>query len=343
MLAHLAMLVAHSLLRSVEDAEGEPRFIMLETIREYALEQLAASGEEADVRARHAAYCLGFAEAAVPHLRGPNQVRWLDWLEADHDNMRAAFEWLLASGNMEEALRLAGALHWFWDRRGYLSEGRERLQTALDASMIGVEPSPSLQRARAWALVGAAALAFDQGDHAVVGKFAEESTTLFRQLNDCHGLALALLRLAFVRGMSDPRQANDLLSEGRAQAFATGDPWFIGLAQFVSAQALLFGTGDHVAARGFINEALPALQRSGDPYLIAHSLGISGLIYLTIGDVAAARTSLERSLATVRRLRDARSTAIIAATTADIARCQHDYACAAELYSESSSAVPRIG
>ena len=75
------------------DGDGEPRFAMLETIREYALEQLRSSGEEASIRARHAAYYLGLAEAAAPQLRGAGQVRWLDWLEADHDNLRAAGEW----------------------------------------------------------------------------------------------------------------------------------------------------------------------------------------------------------------------------------------------------------
>src|SRR5919206_3974782 len=93
--------------------------------------------------------------------RGPEQVRWLDWLEADHDNLRAAFEWYLGSGGIEEALRLAGALHWFWDRRGYLDEGRARIQAALDAAANVPAPSDSLLRARAWALIGAAALAFD--------------------------------------------------------------------------------------------------------------------------------------------------------------------------------------
>jgi predicted ATPase/DNA-binding CsgD family transcriptional regulator/transcriptional regulator with XRE-family HTH domain len=346
-LAEVTVLVEQSLIRQYADAAAigypEPRFNMLETIREYALEQLTASGEEMATRARHAAYYLGLAESAVPRLRGPEQVRWLDWLEADHDNLRAACEWYLGSGGIEEGLRLAGALHWFWDRRGYLDEGRARIHAALGAAATIADPADSLLRARAWALAGAAALAFDQGDHAAVAVLAEESAGLFRQLGDSSGLALALLRLAFARSAAEPQQARGLLAEAIEHARATGDPWFVGLALFVSAQAALFGAGDRAAARACITEALPALQMSGDPYLLAHGLGTLGLIELADGDLAAARASLEHGLAVVRTLRDTRSAAIIAATTADAARCQGEYARAAELYSESLALYHALG
>lgn len=117
-------MVEQSLIGEYMDAEGEPHFIMLETIREYALEQLAVSGEEPSIRARHAAYDLSLAEAAVPQLRGLGQLRWLDWLEADDDNLRAACTWYRATDGVEEALRLVGPLYGFWYRRGYLDEGR---------------------------------------------------------------------------------------------------------------------------------------------------------------------------------------------------------------------------
>jgi predicted ATPase/DNA-binding CsgD family transcriptional regulator/transcriptional regulator with XRE-family HTH domain len=343
MLTDMTVLVEQSLIRQSTDAEGEPRFAMLETIREYALERLAASGEEMTTDARHAAYYLELAEAAVPRLRGPEQVRWLDWLEADHDNLRAAFEWCLASGDIEKALRLVSSLHWFWDRRGYLDEGRARIGAALDAAASVGDTSDSLLRARAWALVGAAALAFDQGDRAAVAAFAEESAALFRQLRDRTGLTLALLRLAFARSAADPGQARELLAEAQWQARATGDPWFVGLALFVSAQAVLFGAGDAAAARTLIAEALPALQASGGLYLLAHGLGTLGQVELANGNLAAARASLEQGLALVRTLRDRRSVALIAATAADAARCQGEYARAAELYSESLALYHELG
>ena len=342
-LADVTVLVEHSLIRQDADAEGEPRFGMLETIREYALEQLTASGEEATMRAQHAAYYRDLAEAAVPGLRGPEQGRWLDWLEADHDNLRAAYEWYLGSGGIEEGLRLAGALHWFWDRRGYLDEGRARIRAALEAAGNAPSPRSTLRQARAWALVGAAALAFDQGDHAAAAAFAEESAALFRQLDDSRGLTLALLRLAFASSAAEPQQARVVLAEAQRHARAAGDRWFVGLALFVSAQAALFGANDLASARACMTEAVPALQASGDPFLLAHGLGTRGLIDLADGDVAAARVSLEQGLALVRTLRDRRSVALLAATTADVARCQRDYARAAELYSESLGLYHELG
>jgi predicted ATPase/DNA-binding CsgD family transcriptional regulator len=342
-LANVTVLVEQSLIRQSADAEGEPRIAMLETIHEYALEQLTANGEETTTRTRHAAYYLGLAQAAEPHLRGPEQVRWLDWLETDHDNLRAACEWFRASDRVEEALRLAGALHWFWDRRGYLDEGRARIQVVLDAAANVGDASDSLLRARAWALVGAAALTFDQGDRAAVAAFAEESAALFRQLGESSGLTLALLRLAFARSAADPQQARELLAEAIEHARVAGDPWFLGLALFISAQAALFGAGDTAAARGCVTEALPALHASGDPYLIAHGLMTLGLIDLADGDMEAARESGEHGLAVIRTLRDTRSVALIAATTADVARCQGDYVRAAELYSESLALYHELG
>ncbi|MEO8285193.1 MAG: LuxR C-terminal-related transcriptional regulator [Chloroflexota bacterium] len=342
----MTALVEQSMVRQNIDAEGEPRIVMLETIGEYALEQLRANGEETISRARHADYYLGLAEAAMTKLRGPEQVRWLDRLEADHDNLGAACEWLHESGRVNDELRLTAALHWFWDRRGYFDEGRRRIQIALEI-VTGVDGpddvNDSLLRARAWALVGAATLAFDQGDRAAVQKPAEEAAALFGQLNDQRGLTLSLLRLAFAYSASEPYRARDLLDAARKHARASDDLWFVGLSLFVSAQAALFGNCDTVAARDFITEGLPALQSSGDPYMLAHGMGTLGLVDLADRDFAGARNAFEDSLAIARTLRDTRSVALFAATTADIARCQGDYLRAAELYSESLALYHELG
>ena len=349
-LAAVTALLEQSFLYRPADRDGEPRIAMLETIREYALEQLRASGEDAAIGARHAAYYLGLAEAATPQLRSAAQVAWLDWLEADHDNLRAAGDWFAHAGQIEEELRLAAALHWFWDRRGYLDEGRARIRRALAAAQrakVGEDGEEgqtiALLRTRAWALISAAALAFDQGDHAVVAAAAEECLPLFEQLGDHGGQALALLRLAFVASAVEPARARNQLAAARTHAAAAGDPWFIGLALFVSAQAALFGQGDAAAARMYITEALPALEPSGDIYLLGHGLGTLGLVELADGDLPAARAALECGLGLVRELRDTRSIAILAATTADAARCQGDYTRAAELYSESLALYQEIG
>jgi predicted ATPase/DNA-binding SARP family transcriptional activator len=128
----MAALVEQSLLRQDERAEGQPYFTMLETIREYGLEQLVTSGELADVQRRYTSYYVAMAETAEPELRGPHQVAWLDRLEREHDNLRAALARCLATaGQAELGLRLAARLGWFWYLHGHLSEGRRWLQQAL--------------------------------------------------------------------------------------------------------------------------------------------------------------------------------------------------------------------
>ncbi len=127
LLDQVASLVDKSLLRPPGVAAGEQRFMMLETLREYALAQLEASGEGETVRQRHAAFYLAVAELAEPHLQGPNQASWLDQLEAEHDNFRAALGWALRPGSSRDAtelaVRLAAALAEFWWPRGHCVKG----------------------------------------------------------------------------------------------------------------------------------------------------------------------------------------------------------------------------
>ena len=154
-------LVDKSLLHQEEQASGEPRFGMLETIREYGLECLTASGEEHAIRRAHADYYLALVEAAEPALTGPEQATWLDRLETEHDNLRAALRWAEESGETGIGLRLAGALCQFWLGRSYLSEGRERLTRLL--LLAGAFAGTT---ARAKALTGAGHLAHNLGDYA---------------------------------------------------------------------------------------------------------------------------------------------------------------------------------
>jgi predicted ATPase len=142
----LEALLDGSLLRRETGPAGEPRFTMLETIRHYALARLREAGEERSAQAQHAAHYLALAEAAEPHLRGADQVLWLDRLEADHANLRAALGWLLEAGDGSAALRLAAALGRFWWTRGYLSQGRRWLERALAAAACTISTeTPRLQ------------------------------------------------------------------------------------------------------------------------------------------------------------------------------------------------------
>src|SRR5829696_5077666 len=151
-------LLEKSLLRREQGADGEPRFVMLETVHEYAREKLEESGEAEEVKRRHAEYFVALAEEAHPELKGQDQLEWLQRLEAEHDNTRAALTWALRQEKVELGLRLAGALQRFWWTRGYDSEGRRWLEGALAMDGRGSVES------RAMALAGVGALASHQGD-----------------------------------------------------------------------------------------------------------------------------------------------------------------------------------
>ncbi len=184
----LASLVDKSLLRSEQGAE--PRFSMLETIRAYGLEQLAAVGETEASRRRHAAHYLVVAQRAEPALTGAEQGTWLARLEGEHDNLRAALQWSRDSGESALGLRLAGALWRFWYVRGHLSEGRAWLDGLLALTTSDKEPDVAAIRAKA--LTGAGVLANIQGDYDRATVLCEESLTLYRRLDDTRGAAVAL-------------------------------------------------------------------------------------------------------------------------------------------------------
>ena len=190
-LDNLQSLVDKSLVRHT----GE-RFWMLETIREFALERLEASGEPDELRRRHAEHYLAIAEEAAPHLRdialqGPGE--WLDRLEQDHDNFRAALDHLQAADETQAVLQMTGALAELWYQRGHLTEGRRRVEDALRA-----DDRPTAARARA--LIGAADLAEVTGDVTARRKRAEEAVALNRAIRDPQGTADSMWRLGSAVG-----------------------------------------------------------------------------------------------------------------------------------------------
>src|SRR5207237_980763 len=130
----IMLLLDKSLLYQEGDTDDEPRFIMLQTIREYGMERLAERCEAENLRRQHARFFLALAEAAEPELRGPRQAHWLARLDDEHDNLNAALAWSHAAADGETGLRLAGALWWFWHRRGYMNEGRGWIEEVLTDS-----------------------------------------------------------------------------------------------------------------------------------------------------------------------------------------------------------------
>ena len=337
----LAGLVDKSLVVVMPPMGPDPstRYRLLETIRHYAHEKLAASGESAQVHDRHLAWYLALAERAVPELKGRAAAQWLRRLEVDHDNLRAALRWTQTAGRVEAGWRLAAALHWFWERRGYLSEGRAWLKTVLAAPTE--TGGPTLMRARAHALLGAAALAFDQGDWAEAAVQAEESAALFRGVDDRAGLTLALLRLGFAVGPASDR-GRQLQAEALALAETVEDPWTVGITHYVVGQGAYF-RADYPAARQHLDQALRRLRAVGDVLFLPRVLSTLGGMDLGLGEYSQARTRLEEALTLVQATNDPRAIALVAATLGDAARCQGDYARAEEVYQESLALYRALG
>jgi len=266
----LADLADQSLLRSDEQPDGEARFMMLETIREYGLERLTASGEGETTRRGHAAYYVALAEEAAPALRGPEQAVWLARLEAEHDNLRAALRWSLCEGGARlPGVRLAGALWRFWVMHGHLSEGRRWLEAALDTGDAAPAVPDSL---RAHILNAAGNLAYLQDDYGRAVALFEESLVLRRTLGDKQGVANALMALAHIAyRQDDPDRAGLLYREGLQLAWDLGDQWLTaysleGLAAVAAVQghaaraAQLFGAAETL--RETVGAPLAAADRA---------------------------------------------------------------------------------
>jgi tetratricopeptide (TPR) repeat protein len=215
----VASLVDKSLVRQSEQVDGDPRYGMLQTIREYRLEQLAARGEAAAVRDAHAAHFLAMAhvaEAAADGLEGP---RWMGWYALEHANLGEALAWLEASGQIEAALCLAYKLGFCWEQRGYLGEIQDWLERLLARGGDNVAPG-----VRAKALVETGALALGQADFVRVGELCAPALTLARQIGDRLGAAEALSQLGIAHARQGHyRRAEAHLAEALALRRAVGD------------------------------------------------------------------------------------------------------------------------
>jgi predicted ATPase/class 3 adenylate cyclase len=293
----IAALVDKSLLKQVEGIDGEPRFIMLETIREYALERLTTSGEAEALRRQHAEYCLELAEMAEPKIHSPEQQTLVDRLEMEHDNLRAALAWSQQATDVEVGPRLAGALHWFWFLRGYYNEGRTWLENALARS------SRAALAVRAKALRGAGRMA-QVDDLAKAHALYEESLKLLRKLGDKHGSADLLNDLAWIayyQGDATTRLARS--RESLELYRQLDDRWGIAsaLLNFVLAE------GDHSnyeQAQKHLEESLALFRQFGDIRGIGGALVGWGSLARVRGDDEQAIALFEESLALFRQLGD---------------------------------------
>lgn len=331
----LAHLTDKSLIQA--DGEDEIRWGILETIRQYSWERLVESGEDLEFRRRHRDWFVALVEGIEPNLRGPDQGMWLDRLETEHDNLRAVLEWSHTDGQSAEAgLRLAGALERFWVVRGYFTEGRARLETAL-SDTSGDPP------ARAMALHGAGVLAGHQGDYERADARCQEALVLWQKLGDKLGMALAtnmLGQVARTRGNYD--RAGHLLEESLILSREVGDKWALALT-LNSLGVVARGRGEYERASALHEESRALRNELGDQKGLAVSLERLGVVALYQGDLARAKTLLEDSLAIGRDVGDRLSIASAKCDLGLTALYQGDYQQAKSLEEEGLALFRELG
>jgi non-specific serine/threonine protein kinase len=302
-ITQIGSLVDKSLLLVGEPLGDEPRFGMLETIREFALEQLQASGANESARKRHAAFFLDLAERAAPELTGPSQIVWMTRLEREHANLLAALDWLAARGEGDAELRLAVALQRFWRSRGYPREGRRRLEGAL--ARIPDAP-PTL---RMLALDGAGFFAQQREDVERAVALHEEALSLARSLADERQAALILNNLgALATRQRDDVRAAALLEESLAASRRCGDAWITALTLY-KLGVLRLTQGREEQATAHLREALAAFRDLGDRRSVA--IVLTELACPPAADEPvsdSARSLLEEGLALCGELRDRSAT-----------------------------------
>jgi predicted ATPase/Tfp pilus assembly protein PilF len=291
-------LLEKSLLRQEERPGGEPRFVMLETVHEYAREKLDESGEEQEIKRAHAEYFLELAEEAEPELKGPDQVERMDRLETEHENFRAALSWSLGDANAALGVRLGGALWWFWAMRGHLSEGRKWLEEGLARTRS--EPTEP----RAKALSGLGFIATAQGDLEQATEPLEEGLALYRELGDGAGTASASTFLGYVAEFrGDIERARTLGEEALTLSRRLGDGWNEGFALTLLARTA-YNRGDREKAAALWEQSLVLARKTGDTWSISWALRDLGWLALVEGDFERAAAKYEETLKIDRDLRD---------------------------------------
>ncbi|HEY0603934.1 MAG TPA: tetratricopeptide repeat protein [Herpetosiphonaceae bacterium] len=299
----LASLLDQSLIQQTLGADGEPRFEMLETIGEYAREQLDADDEAETLRQRHAAYYLKLAEQVEAELLGPTQAQWLDRLEQDHDNLRAALRWTIERSQGEIAVRLCAPLWRFWYVRSYLNEGRQWLDAALALS-VDLRSS-----ARARALCGVGWIANAQGELEHAERSFAASLELSRELGDLRGIGLALSgvgRMAHLRG--DYERAIALYEENLTLFRQIGDTEEIAWT-LVRLGLLASEQHSYERATALLEESLDSFKAVGYQWGITWALIYLGNVALEQGHYRRAAALFEDSLQHFRELGDKSSMA----------------------------------
>jgi predicted ATPase len=326
----LAALTDKSLVHVVAD-EGEPRFGMLETVREYGLQRLGNSGELEQARKAHAAYCLVLAEEGNGAIGVTNRREWLTCCEIEEDNFRAALDYVIGSEQAEWAQRLGVALHAFWDRQQALAEARSRFESIL--ALGGARA----RRSRMWAKAAcyAAGLASAQGDYHAVLRLHEAALTACRDLGDAKGVITALTGMGFgERGRGDYVAARGWFEQSVEAARRLGDTWRTAAA-LSNLATVLDALGEYHAARTILHDAAQLFRGIDDQTGVAWSLNRLGDLARERGNLVEAHEAYSEGLAIFRQLKDEWGIARSSTDLGYLACEQQDYRTARQWLSDA--------
>jgi predicted ATPase/DNA-binding XRE family transcriptional regulator len=312
-------LLDHHLLQRERDADGDARFMMLETIREYAQERLAVRGEEHAIRRQQAMYYSILVETSASELRGSNQKLALDRLEREHNNIRAVLHWALQDGDAEVALRLSSLLWVFWNSAGHITEGRRWLEAAL---ALGPTASAAL---RARAQGGAGVLAQLQGDYGAAVAFHEQSLALLRDLNDTKEVAQALNRLGVIKQHLGAYRVAQALYEESLTLFQQIDEWLASSLPLMNLGTVAEYAGEYERARICYEESLSIFREFQDWTSQGMALANLGSLAEIQGDYEQARAFVEQALRLFRDQGVLRGVAMMLIILGRIALQRQDY------------------
>jgi predicted ATPase len=334
----LGALVEQSLVQQHETPSEEMRFLMLETIREYATERLAQSGEEDEIRRRHAEHFRNLAEEAEPHLTREDRIFWLARLDAEHDNLRAALDWAERTEDVDTGLRTAAAIWRFWLQRGHLSEGRARLERLLSIPGTGARGAV---RARALGALGG--ITYWQNDYPPTRAAYQEAVDIAREVGDAKLLASTLLDLSYIPYLEkDPQAAEPILREGLTFAEEAGDR--VLTADYWSSIAFLEVVRDNPAAAIEPRRiALEILREEGAFWKLGDLLAGQAMVSRMVGDLESAKAHLREALGMSGQAKDALSISMSLTSFAILANDERHHERAARLVGAAARIRHEVG
>ena len=339
-LGGVEILLNNSLLRQQEDPNGGARFRMLGTVREYALEELEKRAELESMQHFHGLYYVSKIAGEVGHkLLSADSVMWLDWCEAEHDNIRAALAWAQNSREVDELKAiLILSLSWFWYRRGYLHEGRVWAE-----KFLGTEWASPGTLGRAGVLLGSAMLALWEGEAKTAVAEAQECLEIFQRAESEEFLPMAMVNLGIIHvNKGNDAAAHPLLKEASGLFQQSGQKFFYAVS-LVHLGNVALGLGHPLEARAWLEQAYPIAKEVGDPWALSFALNNLGEVARVLGNYDLARQYYEESESLLRIMGDQGDLARLVHNLGSVAQHEGNFEKARTLFTESLAMFRKFG